>query len=76
MDSDEDDFREKDYDISMASNLTREVFRYGMFDNDDGDEVMRFENYFLSFKLQDRTSFSFDWFALCRHSGLLKETTR
>eukprot|EP00250_Pteridium_aquilinum_P014961 c22305_g3_i1 orf=689-3370(+) len=39
VDSDEDDFREKDYDISsMASNLTREVFRYGMFDTEDGDE--------------------------------------
>ncbi|MCO5552402.1 hypothetical protein L7F22_005913 [Adiantum nelumboides] len=38
IDSDDDDFREKDYDIStMASNLTREVFRYG-FDNEDGDE--------------------------------------
>eukprot|EP00250_Pteridium_aquilinum_P014960 c22305_g2_i1 orf=539-3184(+) len=38
VDSDEDDFRDKDYDIStMASNLTREVFRYG-FDNEDGDE--------------------------------------
>lgn len=35
VDSDEDDFRDKDYDIStMASNLTREVFRYGMFNND------------------------------------------
>ncbi|MCO5573329.1 hypothetical protein L7F22_027098 [Adiantum nelumboides] len=40
IDSDDDDFREKDYDIStMASNLTREVFRYG-FDNEDGDEEL------------------------------------
>ncbi|KAI5058572.1 hypothetical protein GOP47_0026742 [Adiantum capillus-veneris] len=40
IDSDDDEFREKDYDIStMASNLTREVFRYG-FDNEDGDEEL------------------------------------
>lgn len=41
VDSDEDDFREKDYDIStMASNLTQGVFRYGMFANEDGDEAL------------------------------------
>ena len=39
-DSDDDDFKDRDYDIhTMASNLTHEVFRYGMFDNEDGDEV-------------------------------------
>lgn len=40
IDSDDDEFRDKDYDIStMASDLTREVFRYGMFDNEVADEV-------------------------------------
>lgn len=40
MDSDGDDFRDRDYDIStMANNINREVYRYGMFDNDDAEEV-------------------------------------
>ena len=40
VDSDDDDFRDRDYDIStMASNINREVYRYGMFDNDDAEEV-------------------------------------
>lgn len=40
VDNDEDDFRDRDYDIStMASNLNREVYRYGIFDNDDAEEV-------------------------------------
>ncbi|KAJ7539347.1 hypothetical protein O6H91_11G088200 [Diphasiastrum complanatum] len=39
VDSDEDDFRERDYDVStIANNLTREVFRYGMFDNEEAEE--------------------------------------
>ncbi|CAM6102963.1 unnamed protein product [Calypogeia fissa] len=39
VDSDEDDFRDRDYDIStMAGNLTREVYRYGMFENEDVEE--------------------------------------
>lgn len=39
-DSDEDDFRDRDYDIStMASNINREVYRYGMFETDDAEEV-------------------------------------
>jgi serine/threonine-protein phosphatase 6 regulatory subunit 3 len=39
VESDEDDFRDRDYDIStMANNINREVYRYGMFDNDDADE--------------------------------------
>lgn len=41
MDSDDDDFRDRDYDIStMAQNLTREVYcTTDMFDNEDIDEV-------------------------------------
>eukprot|EP00249_Psilotum_nudum_P017372 c26285_g1_i1 orf=661-3174(-) len=36
VDNGEDDFHERDYDVStMASNLTQEVFHYGMFDNED-----------------------------------------
>uniref|UniRef100_A0A7I4DLV2 Uncharacterized protein n=1 Tax=Physcomitrium patens TaxID=3218 RepID=A0A7I4DLV2_PHYPA len=39
LDSDEDDFNNRDYDIpTMANNINREVYRYGMFDNDDADE--------------------------------------
>jgi serine/threonine-protein phosphatase 6 regulatory subunit 3 len=39
VDSDGDDFRDRDYDIStMANNINREVYRYGMFDNDDAEE--------------------------------------
>lgn len=41
LDSDEDDFNNRDYDIpTMANNINREVYRYGMFDNDDADEVL------------------------------------
>lgn len=40
VDSDEDDFRDRDYDIpTMHSNLNREVYRYGVFDNEDAEEV-------------------------------------
>ncbi|KAL3699775.1 hypothetical protein R1sor_017797 [Riccia sorocarpa] len=40
VDSDEDDYHTgRDYDIStMARNLTGEVYRYGMFDNEDVEE--------------------------------------
>ena len=39
IDSD-DEVLQRDYNIStMASNLTREVFRYEMFDHEDADEV-------------------------------------
>ncbi|XP_024390594.1 uncharacterized protein [Physcomitrium patens] len=39
VDSDDDDFRDRDYDIpTMATNINREVYRYGMFDNDDAEE--------------------------------------
>eukprot|EP01018_Ginkgo_biloba_P018105 Gb_14287 [translate_table: standard] len=39
LDSDEDEFRDRDYDVStMANNLT-EAFRYGMFENGDAGEV-------------------------------------
>ncbi|KAI5068013.1 hypothetical protein GOP47_0016358 [Adiantum capillus-veneris] len=38
VDSDEDDFREKDYDISSMVSNSREAFRYGMYDNEDGEE--------------------------------------
>lgn len=40
--TDGDDFPDRDYDIStMANNINREVYRYGMFDNDDAEEVCR-----------------------------------
>ncbi|XP_024382791.1 uncharacterized protein [Physcomitrium patens] len=39
LDSDDDDFSNRDYDIStMANNINREVYHYGMFDNDDAEE--------------------------------------
>jgi hypothetical protein len=40
VDSDEDDFHDRDYDIStMANNLSREIYQSGFFDNEDADEV-------------------------------------
>ncbi|KAH8931595.1 hypothetical protein BDL97_19G030700 [Sphagnum fallax] len=39
VDSDEDDFHDRDYDIStMANNLSREIYQSGFFDNEDADE--------------------------------------
>ena len=39
VESDDDVFK-RDYDIpTMASNINHEVFRYDMFDHEDGDEV-------------------------------------
>ncbi|XP_024540760.1 serine/threonine-protein phosphatase 6 regulatory subunit 3 [Selaginella moellendorffii] len=44
LDSDEDDLCDRDYGISaLAGNLTRKVFRYNMFDNDDTEEDAFFE---------------------------------
>ncbi|XP_024521407.1 serine/threonine-protein phosphatase 6 regulatory subunit 3 isoform X2 [Selaginella moellendorffii] len=40
VESDDEEFRERDFDVSaMATNLTREVFRYGIFDDEDPDEI-------------------------------------
>jgi len=39
VDSDEDDFRDRDYDIStMASNINREVYRFSERCKDDDDD--------------------------------------
>ncbi|KAF6166093.1 hypothetical protein GIB67_023803 [Kingdonia uniflora] len=38
-DSDDEDFRDKDYDVAaLASNLSQ-AFRYGIYNNDEGEEV-------------------------------------
>lgn len=51
LDSDDDDFSNRDYDIStMANNINREVYHYGMFDNDDAEEVCLIAVYFNFFE--------------------------
>ncbi|XP_006846781.2 serine/threonine-protein phosphatase 6 regulatory subunit 3 [Amborella trichopoda] len=38
-DSDEDDIRDRDYDVAALANNLSQAFRYGMYENDDGEEV-------------------------------------
>lgn len=47
-DSDDEDFRDRDYDVAaLASNLSQ-AFRYGIYSNDDIEEVkLKFFNYLV-----------------------------
>jgi hypothetical protein len=40
LDNDEDEFRDRDYDISAMTNNLAEAFRYGMVENEDIGDVM------------------------------------
>uniref|UniRef100_A0A453EYZ4 Uncharacterized protein n=1 Tax=Aegilops tauschii subsp. strangulata TaxID=200361 RepID=A0A453EYZ4_AEGTS len=38
-DSDDDDFRDRDYDVAALANNLSQAFRYGIYSNDDIEEV-------------------------------------
>ena len=38
-DSDDDDYQERDYDVAPLENNLSQAFRYGIYNNDDMDEV-------------------------------------
>ncbi|KAF5736375.1 serine/threonine-protein phosphatase 6 regulatory subunit 2 [Tripterygium wilfordii] len=38
-DSDEDDYRDRDYDVAALANNLSQAFRYGIYNNDDTDEA-------------------------------------
>jgi hypothetical protein len=39
-DSDDDDFRDRDYDVAALANNLSQAFRYGIYSNDDIEEVI------------------------------------
>lgn len=39
-DSDDDDYQYRDYDVATLANNLSQVFRYGVSNNDDIDEVL------------------------------------
>lgn len=53
-DSDDDDFRDRDYDVAALANNLSQAFRYGIYSNDDIEEVcqcasfVRFDGLLLS----------------------------
>ena len=44
-DSDDDDYQDRDYDVAALANNLSQAFRYGIYSNDDIDEVL-----FITFK--------------------------
>ena len=38
-DSDDDDYQDRDYDVAALANNLSQAFRYGIYENDDNDEV-------------------------------------
>lgn len=40
-DSDEDDYQDRDYDVAALANNLSQAFRYGIYSNDDMDEVLK-----------------------------------
>lgn len=38
-DSDDDDYHDRDYDVAALANNLSQAFRYGIYSNDDMDEV-------------------------------------
>lgn len=48
-DSDDDDFRDRDYDVAALANNLSQAFRYGMYSNDDIEEVIVWTCSSLSF---------------------------
>lgn len=41
-DSDEEDMRDRDYDVAALANNLSQAFRYGIYSNDDLEEVSSF----------------------------------
>lgn len=39
-DSDDDDYHDRDYDVAALANNLSQAFKYGIYSNDDMDEVM------------------------------------
>lgn len=39
-DSDDDDYQNRDYDVAALANNLSQAFRYGIYSNDDIDEVL------------------------------------
>lgn len=39
-DSDDDDYQNRDYDVAALANNLSQAFRYGIYSNDDMDEVL------------------------------------
>lgn len=39
-DSDDDDYQDRDYDVAALANNLSQAFRYGIYSNDDMDEVL------------------------------------
>lgn len=38
-DSDDDDYQDRDYDVAALANNLSQAFRYGIYNNDELDEV-------------------------------------
>ena len=41
-DSDEDDYQDRDYDVAALANNLSQAFRYGIYNNEDIEEVQSF----------------------------------
>lgn len=39
-DSDDDDYQDRDYDVAALANNLSQAFRYGIYNNDDNEEVL------------------------------------
>ena len=50
-DSDDDDFRDRDYDVAALANNLSQAFRYGIYSNDDIEEVIAFRGILISQRL-------------------------
>jgi hypothetical protein len=46
-DSDEEDMRDRDYDVAALANNLSQAFRYGIYSNDDLEEVSSFHLFFF-----------------------------
>lgn len=50
-DSDDDDYQDRDYDVAALANNLSQAFRYGIYENDDNDEVYPLISLVLAFGL-------------------------
>lgn len=51
-DSDDDDYQDRDYDVAALANNLSQAFRYGIYGNDDIEEVCHdFSRFTISFDL-------------------------
>jgi hypothetical protein len=86
-DSDDDDFRDRDYDVAALANNLSQAFRYGIYSNDDIEEVCLTEHILfpsayivtISNSFLSRVLLNIDdtcWFCECRHKDHLNEMMR